>query len=405
MAVSWQSGPFTFTGTPQIMFGSGMLHKLAELLPGGTRRVLFVMGGFEQSNAEQWKRVSDSLAAASIAYDIAHIRHEPTVEWVDEVVDRFRGGDAVGAVIAIGGGSAMDAGKAVSAMLTTEPGDTVLHYLEGQSAFRAHKGSKIFFVAVPTTSGTGSEMTKNAVISIKGGFKRSLRHDRFIPDVAIVDGSITISCPVAVKAASGLDALTQLIESYVSTKASPMTDALALSGIEAAASSLLPICTSSDAAADVELHERMTYASMMSGITLAHAGLGLVHGFAAPLGGQFPIPHGVICGTLLAEVTKRNIEYLRAAEGESATVASVALAKYAAVGALLTGHPKEDAEGCLARLVETLEAWTELLQIQKLGAYGVNADNLDAVISASDNKQSPVQLDKAAMREILLARI
>ncbi|SEO63443.1 iron-containing alcohol dehydrogenase [Paenibacillus sp. OV219] len=403
MAVNWQTAPFTFTGTPQIIFGIGTLHKLVDVLPEGTRRVLFVMGGFGQSNADKWKRVADSLAAASIAYDIVSIRHEPTVEWVDEAVERCRSGAPVDAVIAIGGGSAMDAGKAVSAMLTTEPGDTVLHYLEGQPSFRAHKGSKVFFVAVPTTSGTGSEMTKNAVISIKGGFKRSLRHDRFIPDVAIVDGSLTMSCKASVKAASGLDALTQLIESYVSTKASPMTDALALSGIEAAAGSLLPICTSD--AENVELHERMAYASMMSGITLAHAGLGLVHGFAAPLGGQFPIPHGVICGTLLAEVTRRNIEHLRLAEGEAAAVAAIGLAKYAAVGALVTGHPKEDVEGCRVRLVETLEAWTESLQIQRLGAYGVHAENLDAVLAASDNKQSPIQLDKAVMREVLLARI
>lgn len=402
MFVNMSSMAFSFTGTPQIQFGSGMIQKLVEVLPAGAQRVLFVLGGFQQASAEAWKRIVDSLAAAGIAYDIATIRHEPTVEWVDDVTERFRGA-SVDAVIAIGGGSAMDAGKAVSAMLATKPGDTVLHHLEGQPLYRPHHGSKIFFVAVPTTSGTGSEMTKNAVISIKGGFKRSLRHDRFIPDVAIVDGRLAMSCPISVKAASGLDALTQLIESYVSTYASLMTDALALSGIEAAAKSLLPICTS--AAENEALHEQMAYASMMSGITLAHAGLGLVHGFAAPLGGVFPIPHGVICGTLLAEVTKRNIEFLSKTEGEAAMAAAVGLAKYAAVGSVLTGHPKQDEDGCLERLVETLEAWTETLQIPRLGAYGVTADKLDEVIAASDNKQSPVQLDKTIMREILVARI
>ncbi len=402
---------FQFTGTPAIHFGSGMVEKLVDLLPKGTRRVLFVMGGFQRTNAEPWSRIASKLEEAGIGYETVHIHHEPTVEWVDEVVDRYRSdgyghdgrdGLAIDAVVAIGGGSAMDAGKAVSAMLTTDAGDTILHYLEGQPAYRAHGGSKVFFVAIPTTSGTGSEMTKNAVISISGGFKRSLRHDRFIPDAAIVDARLTVSCPVAVKAASGLDALTQLIESYVSTKASPLTDALALSGIEAAASSLMQICTT--AAEDEPLHEQMAYASMLSGITLAHAGLGLVHGFASPLGGQFPIPHGVICGTLLAEVTKRNIEAMTAASINS-SAAQRGLAKYAAVGSILTGHDKQDTEGCLSRLVEILESWTEQLAITRLGAYGVHAGNIDNVIEASDNKQSPVQLDKTVMRDILLARL
>jgi alcohol dehydrogenase class IV len=396
---------FQFAGTPAIYFGSGMVAKLMDVLPKGTRRVLFVMGSFERSNAEQWDRIAAALAARDISYDIAHIHHEPTVEWVDDVVERYRMKDGnhvqtIDAVVAIGGGSAMDAGKAVSAMLCTEPGDTVLNYLEGQPEYRPHSGSKVFFIAIPTTSGTGSEMTKNAVISIPGGFKRSIRHDRFIPDAAIVDGQLTVSCPLSVKAASGLDAITQLIESYVSTKDSPLTDALALSGIEAAAKSLLPICT--NAADDVPLHEQMAYASMISGITLAHAGLGLVHGFASPLGGSFPIPHGVICGTLLAEVTKRNIEHLK--NGADA-IAKQGLAKYAKVGAIITGHNETDVEGCCERLVSTLEEWTARLQIPRLGEYGVNAENIDTVIAATDNKQSPIQLDREVMREILLSRI
>lgn len=297
----------------------------------------------------------------------------------------------------------MDAGKAVSAMLRTEPGDSVLHYLEGRPEYRPHSGDKTFFVAIPTTSGTGSEATKNAVIAIPGGFKRSIRHDRFIPDVAIVDAQLTISCPPKVKAASGLDALTQLIESYVSTKASPLTDALALSGIEAAARSLLPLCTGeADKEAETELHERMAYASMLSGITLAHAGLGLVHGFASPLGGLFPIPHGVICGTLLAETTERCIGLLRE---EKSGVAALGLKKYAKIGAIMTGHSEHDPDGCCDRLIDLLHQWTEKLEIPRLGEYGVRANNIDAAVDAADNKQSPAVLDRETMRQILLNRI
>jgi alcohol dehydrogenase class IV len=323
---------------------------------------------------------------------------------VDDVVNRYRSGSfhapPFDAVIAIGGGSAMDAGKAVSAMLCTEPGDSILNYLESQLLYRPHSGHKVYFIAIPTTSGTGSEMTKNAVISIPGGFKRSLRHDRFIPNAAIVDAEAVITCPTSVKAASGLDALTQLIESYVSTKASPFTDALALSGIEAAAQSLIPVCT--HAANDITMHERIAYASMMSGITLAHAGLGLVHGFASPIGGSFPIPHGVICGTLLAEVTRCNIEKLRNIQSPTA---AYGLAKYARVGAILTGLDANDVEASNARLVDLLERWTEQLHMPNLGSFGMTADHLDALVAASDNKQSPVQLDHATMREILQARL
>ncbi|TVY11014.1 iron-containing alcohol dehydrogenase [Paenibacillus cremeus] len=392
--------PFQFAGTPVIQFGSGMLRKLVDVLPSGAQRILFVMGSFQRTNADAWEQVAAALSSKQIGYEIALIHHEPTVDWVDQVVERHRLG-GIDAVVAIGGGSAMDAGKAVSAMLCTEPGDTVLHYLEGTPGYRAHSGRKVPFVAIPTTSGTGSEMTKNAVIAITDSFKRSIRHDRFIPDAAILDPLLTISCPASVKAASGFDALTQLIESYVSTKASPLTDALALSGIEAAARSLLPICT--DASDDAALHEQMAYASMLSGITLAHAGLGLVHGLAGPLGGLFPVPHGVICATLIAEVTKRNLEQLQEQQADEA--AGHGWAKYAKVGAILTGHSEQDVQGCCARLVAYLETLTEQLRIPRLGDYGVTADNLDAVLDASDNKMSPVTLDRTVMREILVARI
>jgi alcohol dehydrogenase class IV len=395
---------FQFAATPVIHFGGSGLKNLANALPQGTRRVLVVTGSFPRTNRERWNQMVSSFEAGNIQYELVHIHNEPTAEWVDGIVDRHRAGQ-YDAVVAIGGGSVLDAGKAISAMLLTAPDDTILHYLEGMPAYRPHNGSKVFFAAVPTTAGTGSEMTKNAVITATGGAKRSIRHDRFIPDVAIVDGALIMSCPLSVKAASGLDALTQLIESYVSTKASPLTDALALSGIEAAAKSLLPICAY--AAEDPDLHAQMAYASMLSGITLANAGLGLVHGLAAPLGGMFAIPHGVVCGTLLAEATKRNIASLResASSAHPLERARESLAKYAKVGAILTGSSDSDLCGNCDRLVRTLEEWTERLQIPRLGPYGVNAANLDAVIAAANNKQSPIELEPAVMREIVVARI
>lgn len=394
-------GTFQFAGMPKLHCGVGVFGRLAVSLPAQTRRVLAVTGSFPRTNAEAWARMTGALDAAGITLEAAHIHHEPDVGWIDRVVEQYRG-TGVDAVVAIGGGSALDAGKAVAAMLTTEPGDPVLNYLENEPHYRPHSGRRLFVAAVPTTSGTGSEATKNAVIAVPGGFKRSIRHERFIPDVALVDGSLTLSCPPAVKAASGLDALTQLIESYVSVNASPLTDALALSGLEAAAEALVPICTRADA--DADLHGRMAYAATLSGVTLAHAGLGVVHGVAGPAGGSFSVPHGVVCGTLLAEATRRNIARLREERAHSPQ-AALALRKYARVGAVLTGHDARDGDGCLERLTAALDEWTALLHVPRLGQYGMSADAIDAVVDAADNKQSPVRLDKAEIRAMLEARL
>ena len=187
-------------------------------------------------------------------------------------------------VLSTGGGSVIDAGKAVSAMLRVE--GSVAEYLEDVGT-RKHPGTKVPFVAVPTTAGTGCEATRNAVLSRVGpdGFKKSLRHDNFLPDAAVVDPVLTLSCPPDITAACGLDALTQLLESFVSTKASVLTDVLALSGLEHIGNSLVPACTNSGQ--DIDMRANLSYAALMSGITLTSAGLGTVHGFASSIGGLF----------------------------------------------------------------------------------------------------------------------
>jgi alcohol dehydrogenase class IV len=220
-----------------------------------------------------------------------------TTETIDAIASEFRK-TPVNVVVAIGGGSVIDYGKAVAAMLAED--GTVRDYLEGVGT-KKPSGAKVPFIAVPTTAGTGSEATKNAVVcDRKEGYKKSLRHDAYMPDAALVDPELTLTLPRHITIACGLDAVSQLIESYTSTKADASLDSLALKALSGASESLLPLAL---IAAMIYLCvSKMSYAALVSGITLSRAGLGAVHGIAGPLGGLFPVPHGVACGKLLFPV-------------------------------------------------------------------------------------------------------
>jgi alcohol dehydrogenase class IV len=256
---------------------------------------------------------------------------------------------------------------------------------------------KVPFVAVPTTAGTGCEATKNAVISSVGpqGFKKSLRHDNFMPDVAIVDPLLALSCPPAVTAACGLDALSQLIESFVSVKASILTDTLAASGLERMNNSLVPACTG--AAHDVNIRADLAYAALVSGITLANAGLCVVHGFASSIGGMFSVPHGVVCGVLLVPCLRRTI--LALSQNEAGLPH---LAKFARAGEILCGRRRGTVRETCDLLIEKLEEYTRLLKIPRLGTYGITTDSIGSIIDKTDNKNNPVKLEKEDLRKILM---
>jgi alcohol dehydrogenase class IV len=299
--------------------------------------------------------------------------------------------------VAIGGGSVIDTGKAVSAMLTKK--EPVLAYLEGVGT-KIHDGEKIPFIAVPTTAGTGSEATQNAVLGQvgKNGFKKSLRHEKLVPDIVVVDPELTISCSRKITIACGMDALTQLIGSYVSIKASPMTDSLALSGLRVMGDAILTSAVTDPL--DMDARTMMCYGSYVSGLTLANAGLGTVHGFAAVIGGFFHIPHGVICGTLLALVTQKNIETLIRLDPENK-----ALLKYASVGKVL-GKTKKTNPIKNARALSTLlKEWTKILKIPLLGQFGVRMDDIDKIVSVMGQKNNPVILREIDLKEILRSRI
>ncbi len=391
---------FNFASIPHIIFGAGKLYEIYDLIPKFGNNVLYVIGGSSLKNSGKWDEIESTMQKNNISFSSISVYGEPTPRFVDEAVNNFRNHN-IDVIVGIGGGSVIDAGKAISAMIPKV--DSIKNYLEGVGN-KIHDGRKIPYIAVPTTSGTGSEATKNAVITEVGieGFKKSLRHDNLIPNYAIIDPQLVISCPKSVSAPCGMDAFTQLLEAYVSPKANPITDALAKSGIKQMKDAIVPVCN--EKASNITARAAMAYGSLMSGIVLANAGLGVVHGFASSIGGLFNIPHGVVCGTLLADSTEMNIRRLGqlGAEGENG------LLKHAIVGALITG--KESFEDInvpynCSVLIETLKNWTKQLNIDRLGKYGISTIDINDIVEKTSLKNNPVHLKREDLSEILISRI
>lgn len=395
--MSTMISPFGFAPTPRVVFRPGAFDELPEIVRDLGRVALVVTGQNSYQEGGRWERLLAGLGNTSVTHFHVTVPGEPSPKLVDETIKKYQGID-IEVVVAWGGGSVIDAGKALSAMLTQK--GSVTDYLEGVGT-RSPDGTKVPFIAVPTTAGTGSEATKNAVLSQvgPGGFKKSLRHDNFVPDLAVLDPLLALSCPAAVTAACGMDAFTQLLESYVSTKASPMTDALALSGLTYVARHLVAAAT--DASSDPQVRGGMAYAALMSGVTLANAGLGVVHGLASPLGGAFAIPHGVACGTLIGAATKITIQKLNDRFGTD----HVALAKFARAGALLAGVEGVDVKTGCALLVERINAWTQQLNLPRLGAFGIGEQDLDRIVAGAGIKNHPIPLEPEEIRDLLTQRL
>jgi alcohol dehydrogenase class IV len=390
---------FSLARLPRIEFGSGRISCLPDLITRFGSHVLIVTGGQSFLSGPHWPLLASALATKHIKHQLLQVSGEPSPDFVDASV-RIFGDTGVDCVVGIGGGSALDAAKAIAGLL--KPGNSVMDHLEGVGPELPYKGPATPFIAVPTTAGTGSEATKNAVLSVHGrdGFKKSFRDDQLVAEYAVIDPDLLATCPPTVIAANGMDAFTQLLESYVSSKANPFTDSLALSGIEKVRDALLPLF---EGHGDLVAHRAgMAYAALLSGITLAQVGLGSVHGLAAPLGAFFPIPHGVVCGTLVAEATRINLEALN-----SRGTQKPALKKYAQIGRVLTGRTLNDAEASIA-LVDTLNNWTQRLQLPRLGSYQVTQTDIPRIVAnsrGSSMKTNPIELFDAEIAEIVLARL
>jgi alcohol dehydrogenase len=391
---------FSLARFPRIEFGSGCIDRLPALVSGYGKHVLLVTGASSLQTSPAWERIQRDLQQAGITHEHTRVNGEPSPQLIDAVVKQFSG-HSIDVVLGIGGGSVLDAAKAIAGLLRV--GDTVMDYLEGVGPEKPYRGPAVPFIAVPTTAGTGSEATRNAVLSVQGenGFKKSFRDEQLVPEYAVVDPELLATCPPAQIAANGMDALTQLIESYVSTGANRVTDALALDGITAARDSLLPLYD--DPAGAAHAREGMAYAALVSGITLAQTGLGSVHGLASPLGAFFPIAHGVVCGTLVATATRMNIEAMRAREPDNP-----ALVRYSVLGELLCQQTFSTIAVAQDALVAHLEDWTAHMEIPRLGQCDITPGDFDRIVAncrGSSMRTNPIVLTDAEILEILHQRL
>jgi len=382
---------FEFATAGRVIFGPGSLREVGPAAREFGRHAFVVTG----RHAARAQRLLDLLAAEKISVATFSLSGEPTTDAVIAATAQAR---AAGCdfVIGMGGGSVIDAAKAVAALLTN-PGD-LFDYLEvvGRAQPLAHPAAPC--VAIPTTAGTGSEVTRNAVLTSPAHrVKASLRHASMLPRVALVDPELTLDLPPALTATTGLDALTQLIEPYVSCRANPFTDALCVEGIRRAARSLRrAFHDGRDAAA----REDMALTSLLGGLALANAGLGAVHGFAAPIGGMFPAPHGEVCAALLPHVMTANISACRTRQPSGDT-----LRHYEEVARLLTDRPTATADDGAAW---TQQLVTEL-QIPRLAAHGIKPSDFAPLVEkaaqASSMKANPLALTAAELTAILASAV
>ena len=379
---------FEFATATRILFGEGRVREVAPAAKRWGRRALLVTG----RTPERSGRLPADLAAAGVAASTFVAEGEPTIDLVRRGV-AFARQEKCDLVVAFGGGSAIDAGKALAGLLTN-PGD-LMDYLEVVGRGKPLECPAAPFITVPTTAGTGAEVTRNAVLGVpERRVKVSLRSPWLLPRLAVVDPELTLGLPPAATARTGLDALTQLIEAYVSLRSNPLTDGFCVEGIERAARSLRRAFHEGH---DPGARRDMSLAALLSGLALANAGLGVVHGFAGPLGGKFPAPHGAICAAILPYGMEINLRALRArAPG------SDSLRRYEHVARLLTGRTNATAEAGIEWVRDTCRD----LEIPPLAAYGMSGHDVPALIAeasqASSMKGNPLVLSPEELQEVLL---
>jgi alcohol dehydrogenase class IV len=376
---------FEFATAARILFGRGVIRDLPGVAQDFGRRVLLVTG----RNADRAEPVAASLESSGLDCRVYSVHGEPTLEAVRLGAREAR--EDRDLVIGCGGGSAIDAAKAIAA-LATNSGEP-LDYLEVIGAAQALQKAPLPFLAVPTTAGTGAEVTRNAVLgSPEHGVKASLRSPLLLAKVALIDPDLTLDLPPHVTASTGLDALTQLIEPYVSLRANAMTDLFCIAGLKRVANSLERVFHDGH---DLAARESMSFASLLSGLALANAGLGAVHGFASPLGGMLDAPHGALCAAVLPHATAVNIRALRARDYHNR-----ALRRYEEIACILTG----EADAMPDDGAEWVAALCKKLAVPNLRRYGLDQGQIPELVTkaarASSMKANPLPLTTKELTEI-----
>jgi alcohol dehydrogenase class IV len=378
---------FEFATATRIIFGSGTLSEVSAIAPKLGSRALVVT----TRTVSRAQPLFDLLDKAGIPYECFAVDGEPTVETARAGTELARQ-SACNLIIGFGGGSVLDMGKAISGLLTNE-GDP-LDYLEIVGRGQPITKPAAPFIAIPTTAGTGAEVTMNAVLaSQEHRQKVSLRSPLMLPRVALIDSALTLDLPPAITATTGMDALTQCLEPFVSNKANPMTDSLAREGMIRAARSLRRAYEQGD---DSTARQDMAITSLFGGLSLANAKLGAVHGFAGVIGGMFPAPHGAVCARLLPPVMAVNVQTLKQRQPDSD-----ALRRYDEIARILTGNANAKADDGVTWVAEL----GSMLQIPPLSTYGITPADFPVLIeksaSASSMQGNPLKLTPDELKEIL----
>ena len=376
--------PFGFATAGQVLFGHGRAADVPRAVADLGRRALVLTGGHPDRHAA----LLAGLTAEGVQHAVLPVPAEPTVDDARAAVDAARDHEVV---LGVGGGRVLDLAMAAGALVA---GDDPMEHLEVVGAGRPLPGPGLPVVAVPTTAGTGSEVTANAVLTAsEHGVKVSLRGPTVLPRLAVVDPLLTVACPPQVTASSGLDALTQCLEPFVSVQANPLTDGFARTGLRAAGRSLRRAHADGG---DVEARTDMALCSLLGGLALANAKLGAVHGLAGALGGLTGAAHGALCAAVLPAVVRANVTALRDRDPGSS-----ALRRYDEAAALLTGDPHAGVDDLLGWLVET----TRLLDVPPLATHGVTAADSTRVVAAAARASStagnPVVLSEEELQAVL----
>jgi alcohol dehydrogenase class IV len=398
---------------PHTIVGRGSATKLDQFIEEGlgnlcsgiilaTGRASFDQSAYGKEILHTLKRLEKPIFRVSFG-------REPSPEDIDAQVERIRKESGEHhpnfSLVAIGGGSVIDGAKALAAGVLQEK--PLIHYLEGVGDTPL-QGRRLPLIVLPTTSGTGSEATKNSVLTRTGadGFKKSMRHSILIPDMVVIDPELTLSLPPSITIPAGLDALTQLLEAFVSTKAHRLTDSYAARGLALAATAFPGVC---EEPGNLEYREQMGLAAYFSGIALANAGLGFVHGAASPLGAAHPVPHGLICGLLLLPAVKATVETLVREDNRQG------LERYAMAGLLLSGNVRSFEEGIKAcsdtkgldrgieQLLETLSSWQKRYPLEPLSRFGFTGKEVKALAPSCGFKNAPASFSLEKVEEILLS--